>query len=280
MSEPVVSTHYLASRLGAPDLAVVDATWFMPAEGRSDRREFEAAHIPGAVFFDIDAIADPSGGLPHMLPSPEDFAREAGALGLSPDQEVVVYDAHGLFSAPRVWWTLRVMGFPRVFVLDGGLPKWVGEGRPVAQGAAAPTPRSFTANVDGALVRDIDDVLRIVQDRSAQMVDARPAARFRGETPEPRAGLRGGHMPGACNLPFATLVDESGRLKPAEAVAAAFEAAGVDLERPIITTCGSGVSAAILALGLSRLGLDRIPIYDGSWTEWGGRDDTPVVTGP
>ena len=279
MSDPVVSTAYLASRLGAPDLAIVDATWFMPAEGRSGRREFEAAHIPGAVFFDIDAIADTSGGLPHMLPSPDVFAREAGALGLSPDQEVVVYDAHGLFSAPRVWWTLRVMGFPRVFVLDGGLPKWVGEGRPVAQGAAAPSPRTFAARFDSALVRSVEEILQVVQDSSSQMVDARPAARYRGETPEPRAGLRGGHMPGACNVPFATLLDEAGRLKPADAIKAAFEAAGVDLGRPVVTTCGSGVTAAVLALGLSRLGLDRVPIYDGSWSEWGGREDTPVVTG-
>jgi len=279
MSDPVVSTARLAERLGAPDLAIVDATWFMPAENRSGRGEFEAAHIPGAVFFDIDAIADTSVDLPHMLPTPKAFAEAAGALGLSPDLEVVVYDAHGLFSAPRVWWTLRAMGFSRVAVLDGGLPRWRAEGRPLATGAASPTPRAFTAAPDAGLVRHLDDVRAVVADRSAQMLDARPAARFRAEAPEPRAGLRGGHMPGACNLPFGAVVGADGGLKPAGELRAAFEAAGVDLSAPIITTCGSGVTASVLALALARLGLDRTPVYDGSWSEWGGREDTPVVTG-
>jgi len=279
MSDPVVSPGYLAGRLGADDLCVVDASWYMPAESRSGRAEFEAAHIPGAVFFDIDAIADVSTGLPHMLPAPDDFARMAGALGLAPDKEVVIYDGAGLFSAARVWWTLRTMGFSRVFVLEGGLPRWRTEGRPLEQGPGAPAPTSFTPSFDAALVRHVEDVKAVIATGSAQLVDARPAPRFRGEVPEPRAGLRGGHMPGACNLPFGQVVAD-GALKPAADLRAVFEAAGVDLERPIVTTCGSGVTASVLALALARLGLDRVPVYDGSWSEWGGRDDTPVVTGP
>ena len=279
MSDPVVSTAHLAGRLGADDLCVVDASWYMPAESRSGRAEFEAAHIPGAVFFDIDAIADVSTGLPHMLPAPEDFARMAGALGLAPDKEVVIYDGAGLFSAARVWWTLRTMGFQRVFVLEGGLPRWRAEGRPLEHGAGAPAPTRFTPSFDAALVRHVEDVKAVIATGSAQLVDARPAPRFRGEVPEPRAGLRSGHMPGACNLPFGQVVAD-GALKPAADLRAVFEAAGVDLERPIVTTCGSGVTASVLALALARLGLDRVPVYDGSWSEWGGRDDTPVVTGP
>lgn len=279
MSDPLVSTAWLAERLGAPDLRIVDATWFMPAENRSGRAEHLLAHIPGAVFFDIDEIADRSTDLPHMLPTPEAFAQAAGALGLTPDAEVVVYDAHGIFSAPRVWWMLRAMGFPRVHVLDGGLKAWRAEGRPLESGPVDPAPATFAPKFDAALVRHADDVSTILRTGSAQMVDARPPARFRGEAPEPRAGLRGGHMPGACNVCWNVLVTEDGRLKTGEALEAAFQSAGVDLARPIVTTCGSGVSAAVLALGLARLGLDRVPIYDGSWTEWGGLADAPVVTG-
>ena len=279
MTDPVVSTEYLADRLGAPDLCVVDATWYMPAENRSGREEHLSARIPGAVFFDIDEIADKTVDLPHMLPTVEAFAKAAGALGLSPDKEVVVYDAHGLFSAPRVWWTLRAMGFPKVRVLDGGLPRWIAEGHPVESGPTAPTAVDCPACLDAALVRAIDDMQQVIDAGSAQIVDARPAARFRAEAPEPRAGLRGGHMPGACNLPWNAVVGADGGLKSADDLRAAFAEAGVDLETPIVTTCGSGVSAAVLALALARLGLDRTPIYDGSWTEWGGRDDTAIVTG-
>lgn len=279
MSDPVVSTEWLAAHLGDSDLRIVDATWYMPAENRSGRAEHLQAHIPGAVFFDIDEIADTSLDLPHMLPSPEAFAQAAGALGLAPKTHVVVYDAHGIFSAPRVWWMLRTMGFPRVHVLDGGLKAWLAEGRPVEAGAATPTPERFTADFDAGMVRYLDDVLEILDNRSAQMLDARPGPRFRAEVPEPRAGLRSGHMPGACNLAWNAVIGPAGRLKSSEALEAAFKEAQVDLSRPIVTTCGSGVSAAVLALGLARLGLDRTPIYDGSWTEWGGRADTPVVTG-
>jgi thiosulfate/3-mercaptopyruvate sulfurtransferase len=280
MSDPVVSTAWLAQHLGDPDLRVVDATWFMPAENRSGRAEHALAHIPGAVFFDIDEIADKSLDLPHMLPEPQAFAQAAGALGLTPDAHIVVYDAHGIFSAPRVWWMLRAMGFPRVHVLDGGLKAWLAEGRPVEAGPVAPQAQSFTPVFDAGLVRDAQAVLDILGDGSAQMVDARPGPRFRGEVPEPRAGLRGGHMPGACNLAWNAVVAADGRLKPAAELEAAFLAAQVDLNRPIVTTCGSGVSAAVLALALARLGRDRTAIYDGSWTEWGGRSDTPIVTGP
>ncbi|WP_374570280.1 3-mercaptopyruvate sulfurtransferase [Phenylobacterium sp.] len=279
MADPLVSTDYLASRLGAADLSVVDATWYMPAEQRLGRDDYLKGHIPGAVFFDIDEIADKTVDLPHMLPTAEAFEKAAGALGLSPDHEVVVYDAQGLFSAPRVWWTLRIMGFRRVFVLDGGLPRWIAEGRPLETGAAEPKPKTFTAAFDPALVSSLEHVRAVVEDRSRQIVDARPAARFTAEAPEPRAGLRGGHMPGASCLPFSALLGPDGRLKPADELAKAFAEAGIDLDQPIITTCGSGVAASGVALALARLGHDRAAVYDGSWTEWGARGDTPVATG-
>lgn len=278
MTDPLVSTAWLAERLGSPQVQVVDATWFMPGEG-AGRDSYVAGHIPGAVFFDIDEIADKSAGLPHMLPEPAAFAAAAGRLGLRRDARVVVYDAHGIFSAPRVWWTLRTMGFPEVFVLDGGLKKWRAEGRPVETEPPAPAVSKLESVHDPRLVRDLGAVKDLLARREAQLVDARPAARFRGEAPEPRAGLRSGHMPGACNVPWGQLVNPDGTMKAADELRAAFEAAGVDLARPIVTTCGSGVSAALLALGLARLGRDEVAVYDGSWTEWGGRTDTEVVTG-
>jgi thiosulfate/3-mercaptopyruvate sulfurtransferase len=280
MTDPLVSTVWLAERLGDPDVQVVDATWFMPNEGRSGRAEYERGHIPGAVFFDIDAIADPTTDLPHMLPGPQAFAEQAGALGLRREAEVVVYDALGLFSAPRVWWTLRVMGFAGVHVLDGGLPKWRAEGKPVETRRPSPDPTVLRSVYDPDLVRDVGAVRQLLSERDAQLVDARPAARFRGEAPEPRAGLRSGHMPGARNLPWGDLVRADGTLRAPGEIRAAFEAAGVDLAAPIVTSCGSGVSAALLALALARIGREDVAVYDGSWTEWGGRADTPVVTGP
>jgi thiosulfate/3-mercaptopyruvate sulfurtransferase len=280
MTDPLVSTVWLAERLGDPDVQVVDATWFMPNEGRSGRAEYERGHIPGAVFFDIDAIADPTTDLPHMLPGPQAFAEQAGALGLRREAEVVVYDALGLFSAPRVWWTLRVMGFPSVQVLDGGLPKWRAEGKPLETRRPSPDPTVLRSVYDPDLVRDVGAVRQLLSARDAQLVDARPAARFRGEAPEPRAGLRSGHMPGARNLPWGDLVRADGTLRAPGEIRAAFEAAGVDLAAPIVTSCGSGVSAALLALALARIGREDVAVYDGSWTEWGGRADTPVVTGP
>lgn len=276
MNDPLVSTAWLNERLG--QVQVIDATWYMPGEGVG-RESYAAGHIPGAVFVDIDEVADRASALPHMLPSPEAFADAAGRLGLRRDAPVVVYDAHGIFSAPRVWWTLRTMGFVEVFVLDGGLKKWRAEDRPVEQGAPPPATTALESVFDPKLVRDLDAVRDLLERREAQLVDARPAARFRGETPEPRAGLRSGHMPGACNVPWGGLINPDGTMKPAAQLKAAFEAAGVDVGDPIVTTCGSGVSAALLALALARLGRDDVAVYDGSWTEWGGRTDTAVATG-
>jgi thiosulfate/3-mercaptopyruvate sulfurtransferase len=279
MTDPLVTTAWLADHLTDPTVRVVDATWYMPAEGRLGVETYQAEHIPGAVFFDIDGIADPSTDLPHMLPTPEAFAEAAGALGLGRDATIVVYDAQGIFSAPRVWWTLRVMGFPKAFVLDGGFAKWKHDGHPITDGPGAPSPTQLAPAFRPELVRDLAAVRRTLDDHAEQVVDARSAARFRGEAPEPRSGLRGGHMPGACNVPFADVVNPDGTLKSAADIRALFEGAGVDLSRPIVTSCGSGVSASVLALALARLGRDDVAVYDGSWTEWGGRTDTPVATG-
>lgn len=275
MRDLLVSPAWLEARLG--EVQVVDAAWYMPADPRNGKQDHVEGHIAGAIFFDIDAIADHTSGLPHMLPAPEDFARRAGALGLRRDTTVVVYD-QDLFSAPRVWWTLRIMGFPDVRVLDGGLKAWRVEGRPLVATPDHLPPSQLEPIFDAALVRDLDAVAATLKAGDAQVIDARPAARFTGEAPEPREGLRGGHMPGALSLPFASLI-EDGRLKPENELRAAFAAAGVDLDRPIVTTCGSGVSAAVLALAFATLGRDDVAVYDGSWTEWGGRADTAVVTG-
>lgn len=276
--DPVVSTAWLADRLRTPDIRVVDGSWHMPAEARNGREEYLQVHIPGAVFFDIDAVADRTSDLPHMLPTPEAFAKAAGELGLPRDADIVIYDTHGIRSAARVWWTLRAMGYTRVHVLDGGLRKWMAEGRPVEAGEVYPRAVEVSPAFDPGLVRNADDVRAILADGSARMVDARSAARFTGEAPEPRAGLRSGHMPGAANVPWEQVVAEDGTLRPADELKAVFK--GVDLAKPIVTTCGSGVTASVLALALARLELDRTAVYDGSWTEWGGLPDAPVVTGP
>jgi len=279
MTDPVVSTAWLADHLHDPDVQIVDASWFLPNEGDRGRHAYVEAHIPGAVFFDIDQIADKTTALPHMLPTPQAFAEAAGALGLKREAQVVVYDAQGVFSAPRVWWTLRVMGFPRAAVLDGGMPRWRAEGRPIESGESpAPKPSKLEPDFHPELVRDLAAVRQALTGK-AQVVDARPAARFRGEAPEPRPGLRSGHMPGALSLPFGQLLTAEGTLRPAEELRAAFEGAGVDLSRPLVATCGSGVSAAVLALGLARLGRADAAVYDGSWAEWGQPGDTEVATG-
>lgn len=275
--DPLVSTSWLADNLDDPSVVIIDATWFMPGGTRDARVEHGAGHIPGAVFFGIDEIRDHGSDLPHMASPPSEFAVAARRLGVSSDSSVVVYDGHGLFSAPRVWWNFRAMGHARSFVLDGGLPRWIAEGRPIETGWRDPRHGNFKSHPDPNLVRDVEAVRRAVERGEPQLVDARPAERFTGAAPEPRAGLRSGHMPGSRNVPWATLIGNDGSLLDAKWLRGAFSAAGVDLDKPIVTTCGSGVSAALLALALARVGRTDVAVYDGSWTEWAGRTDTPVA---
>lgn len=278
MSNPyLVSTDWLAERLGDPDVVAVDGSWHLPDAGRNGGAEFLERHIPGAVFFDIDAIADISSGLPHMLPPPGFFASEVGGLGIGDGMTIVVYDASGLFAAPRVWWSFRAMGVRKVFVLDGGLPKWLAEGRPTESGPANRAPKGFTPNPDPNAALSADQVATALDAETAQVLDARSAARFRGEAPEPRPGLASGHIPGSLNLPFQEIVKD-GRLVDDKAARRAFEAVGVDLSKPVVTTCGSGVTAAILAFALEGVGSPAEGIYDGSWAEWGA-GGRPVATG-
>lgn len=279
MSDPLVSTEWLHERLGAPDIKIIDATWYLPGDERDPKAEYALAHIPGAVFFDIDEIADTTSPLPHMLPRPEKFASRVKKMGLGDGSTIVVYDASGIFSAPRVWWMFRAMGHERVVVLDGGLPKWIAEGRAIEDMPPATQERHFTPRYTSDLVRDLEQMRKILDGGREQVVDARAAARFTGEAPEPRPGLRGGHMPGALNVPSSSLIAPDGTMKNAEQLRAVFDAARVDVNRPVVATCGSGISAAIVALALARLGHPRTAVYDGSWTEWGGREDTPVATG-
>ena len=275
-ADALVGTDWLAAHLADPGVRVIDATWYLPHLDRDARAEFAAAHVAGAAFFDIDAIADRTSSLPHMLPSAAEFGRHVGALGIGDGDHVVAYGGRNMIASARAWWMFRVFGHERVSVLDGGLAKWRAEGRPVETGATAATPRAFSARFRPELVRDLGQVRDNVTGRGEQALDARSAGRFTGAEPEIRPGVRSGHIPGSLNLPYDRLFDAAGLLAPPDALRRAFDSAGVDLARPVFTTCGSGVSAAVLSFGLSRIGRGDVPVYDGSWTEWGGRADTPV----
>lgn len=275
LPSPLVSTEWLAQRLGRPEVAVLDASWHLPTAQRDPAAEHAARHIPGAAFFDIDGLSDPTTDLPHMLPTPAAFGTAMEALGVSRDMEIVVYDALGLFSAPRAWWMLRVFGAPNVRVLDGGLPQWLAEGRPVESGPVARPAGRFPAQFDAGAVAAFDDVAQALA-AGAQVADARPAARFAGDAPEPRPGVPSGHMPGARSLPASALIAD-GRLMPPEALTAAFAAAGLNPDQPMISSCGSGVSAAILNLALAVLEKPAPRLYDGSWTEWTARGGARAV---
>lgn len=275
----LVSTDWLAQHLRDPDLRVIDATWFMPDSGRNARSEYEAVHIPGARFFDIDDIADSRSDLPHMAPPPEKFMSRLRAMGVGDGHQVVVYDASGIFSAPRVWWTFRLMGKTDVAVLDGGLPKWLAEGRPTEDLPPLVRDRHMTVQRQAQMVRDVTQVAAASKLGDWEIIDARGAGRFRGEDPEPRPGLRQGHIPNSKNVPFATLLNADGTMKATDALRAAFVAAGVDLSKPAITTCGSGITAAVLSLALERIGHRDHALYDGSWAEWGMYGDLKVAKG-
>ena len=276
----LTETDELARELDAPDLVIIDASWHMPAENRNAYEEYLAEHIPGAIFFDIDEIADTKSGLPHMLPPPEKFSSRMRSMGIGDGSRIVVYNSAGLFSAARVWWTFRVMGVDDVSVLNGGLPKWKREGRPLESGPPrSRTARHFTARRNLDLVRDVSDIKALLKDRSAEIVDARAADRFAGKAPEPRPGLRSGHIPGSHNLPYAKLLNKDGTFKTGPEIERLFEEAGVDLTKPVVASCGSGITASVLALGLAEIGHRKAAVYDGSWSEWGADQNLPIETG-
>ncbi|HHZ08135.1 MAG TPA: 3-mercaptopyruvate sulfurtransferase [Rhizobiales bacterium] len=274
----IMEADWLAEHLGTPGLSIVDASWYLPAQRRDAKAEYDAGHIPGAVFFDQDLVVDPASSLPHTLPSPSLFARFAGSMGISADDTIVVYDGPGLFSAPRVWWMFRIMGVAEVFVLDGGFDRWKAEGRPVTAEPTRIAPCVFHPDFDAGRVVSFAEMREIVAAGTAQIADARPAGRFAATDPEPRPGLRGGHMPGARNVPALSL-SRNGELLPLDELRAVLEKAGLDLSKPVVTTCGSGVTAATISFALYSLGKGDHRLYDGSWTEWGSHPDTPVVTG-
>ena len=277
--DALVETEWLAQRLDDPSIRIVDATWFMPNVDRSAKDEVAARHIPGAVFWDIDEIADPVDPLPHMVPGATEFAHFMANLMISDGARVIAYDRTGMSNAPRAWWTLRYFGHDNVSVLNGGMNKWIVEGRPTDTSSPPACSGQYTATVQPALIRSREEIFANIETAGEQVLDARAAGRYAGAEPEPRAGMRSGHIPGSLNLPFGNLIDsESGLFRDADAMAACFAEAGIDMNRPIVTSCGSGVTACVLALGLHLLGHDSVAVYDGSWTEWGGRDDTPIET--
>lgn len=276
----LTETDELAAELDAPDIVIIDASWHMPGEGKDARADYLAEHIPGAIFFDIDEIADTKSVLPHMLPPPEKFSSRMRSMGIGDGSRIVVYDQQGIYSTARVWWTFRVMGVEDVTVLNGGLPKWKREGLPLESGKPRlRSTRHFTSRRNADLVRDVSDMKSILKDHSAEIVDARSAERFAGRAPEPRPGLRSGHIPGAHNLPYGRLLKQDSTLKSPAELEALFHEAGVDLSKPVVTSCGSGITASVLALALAVIGHRRTAVYDGSWSEWGADQSLPIETG-
>ncbi|TCD12328.1 3-mercaptopyruvate sulfurtransferase [Oricola cellulosilytica] len=275
----VVSAEWLVKHLKDPGLSIIDGSWYLPAQNRDARNEYDQAHIPGAVFFDHDEVVDPDSALPHALPSPSTFEQHVSAMGINREDTIVVYDGPGMFTAPRVWWMFRVMGADKVFILDGGIDNWKANGHIVTDKPTKIAPTAFVPKPDLSRVATFSDMSAIVGDPTFQIADARSPGRFSGEEPEPRTGVRSGHMPGARNVPVMTL-SNNGYLKDLESLRKTLEQAGVDPNRPVVTTCGSGVTAAVISLALESLGAVDHRLYDGSWSEWGMRDDTPVETGP
>ncbi|PLW77935.1 3-mercaptopyruvate sulfurtransferase [Cohaesibacter celericrescens] len=276
----LVSTQWLETHLDSPDVVVLDGSWYLPHEQRDPEAEYRAEHIPGSFYFDMDAIADLSTDLPHMLPTASDFSAAVQTLGISDGQKIVIYDGVGLRSSPRIWWTFRTMGVQDVCILDGGLPKWKAEGRPLSDLVPTPHVGRFSARLDHGSVRSYDDVLKAVNTQAIQIVDARSEERWLGQAPEPRPNIPSGRFPGSKNVPFPDLVDENGCLRDIAALRQRFIDAGVDLDKPVITSCGSGATAAILTLALDTIGHGQLGLYDGSWAEWASREGSPIDCEP